>query len=191
MDKPRSGHRPLFTNLCFGELPLNIHTTLIRCAGGTVDLPARPMNHRSDGGHVLVHPPRPVWERSELTPEELAHWSCLVAATGRAMLDTLPQLAGGCLNYWEAGNNALNPLAHPQGPKTPALHRKMHLHVFGRSPRATHPDWLWGEPPRFPNFAQSEAWTQQFTRLEDDEGAALGARIQVLLDTRYALSRVG
>ena len=78
-------------------------------------------------------------------------------------------------------------------PKTPALHRKMHLHlhVFGRSPRATHPDWLWGEPPRFPNFAQSEAWTQQFTRLEDDEGAALGARIQVLLDTRYALSRVG
>ena len=76
-------------------------------------------------------------------------------------------------------------------PKTPALQRKMHLHVFGRSPRATHPDWLWGEPPRFPNFAQSEAWTQQFTRLEDDEGAALGARIQVLLDTRYALSRVG
>ncbi|CAN7160536.1 hypothetical protein [Acidovorax delafieldii] len=92
---------------------MDIHTTLIRCAGGTVDLPARPMNHRSDGGHVLVHPPRPVWERSELTPEELAHWSCLVAATGRAMLDTLPQLAGGCLNYWEAGNNALNPLAHP------------------------------------------------------------------------------
>jgi len=76
-------------------------------------------------------------------------------------------------------------------PKTPALHRKMHLHVFGRSPRATHPDWLWGEPPRFPAFVQSEAWTRQFTRLEDGEGVALGARIQELLGTRYALGLLG
>ena len=166
---------------------MDIYTTLIRCAGGSVGLPTRPMNHRSDGGHVLVHPPRPVWERSELTPEELALWSCLVAAAGRAMLDTLPQLAGGCLNYWEAGNNALNPLAPPLGPKTPTQHRKMHLHLFGRSPQATHPDWLWGEPPQFPKYEQSEAWTQQFTRLEADESSALATRIQGLLDTRYAL----
>ncbi len=76
-------------------------------------------------------------------------------------------------------------------PKTPALHRKMHLHVFGRSPRATHPDWLWGEPPRFPAFVQSEARTRQFTRLEDGEGVALGARIQELLGTRYALGLLG
>ena len=166
---------------------MDIYPTLLRCAGGSVGLPTRPMNHRSDGGHVLVHPPRPVWERSELTPEELALWSCLVAAAGRAMLDTLPQLAGGCLNYWEAGNNALNPLAPPLGPKTPTQHRKMHLHLFGRSPQATHPDWLWGEPPQFPKYEQSEAWTQQFTRLKAEESSALATRIQGLLDTRYAL----
>ena len=166
---------------------MEIHHVLISCPGGTVGLPAKPMNHRSDGGHLLVNPPRPVWERSELTADELARWACLVAATGRAMLETLPQLAGGCLNYWEAGNNALNELALPPGPKRPQLHRKMHLHVFGRSPRATHPDWQWGEPPQFPKFVSSEAWAAQFSRLEHDECAAIQARILTLLEGRYAV----
>ena len=166
---------------------MDIHHTLVVCAGGTVDLPLRPMNHRSDGGHLLVNPPRPVWERSELTPDELARWACLVAATGRAMLDTLPQLEGGCLNYWEAGNNALNERAHPPGPKTPRLHRKMHLHVFGRSPKAAHPDWQWGEPPRFPAFVHSDAWSAQFSALDPGECAAIAAAIQVLLTTRYGM----
>jgi diadenosine tetraphosphate (Ap4A) HIT family hydrolase len=164
-----------------------MHHTLVVCAGGTVGLPKRPMNHGRDGGHLLVNPPRPVWERSELTPDELVRWACLVAATGKAMLDTLPQLDGGCLNYWEAGNNALNALAQPVGPKTPRLHRKMHLHVFGRSPKATHPDWQWGEPPRFPAFAQSDAWCAQFRGLEPGECVAIAARIQVLLTTRYGM----
>ncbi len=166
---------------------MNIHQTLINCTGGTVDLPAQAMNHRSDGGHLLVNPPRPVWERSELTAEELALWSCLVAATGRAMLETLPQLAGGCLNYWEAGNNALNDLAQPPGPKNPRLHRNMHLHVFGRSPRATHPDWQWGEPPQFPKFALSKTWAAQFSHLEPQECDAIAAKIELLLADRYAI----
>ena len=167
---------------------MDIHHTLIRCAGGTVDLPVKPMNHRSDGGHLLVNPPRPVWERSELTADELARWACLVAATGRAMLDTLPQLADGCLNYWEAGNNALNERAYPPGPKNPQLHRKMHLHVFGRSPRATHPDWQWGEPPHFPKFDVATVWATQFSRLEPQECAAIGVRIEALLVHRYAIN---
>lgn len=103
------------------------------------------------------------------------------------MLDVLPQLTGGCLNYWDAGNNALNHLAHPPGPKTPRLHRKMHLHVFGRSPGATHPDWLWGEPPQFPKFAFSESWVAQFSRLERVECDAIERRIQALLATRFAV----
>ncbi len=167
---------------------MDIHHTLIRCAGGTVDLPAQAMNHRSDGGHLLVNPPRPVWERTQLSPDELMRWACLVAATAQAMLDTLPQLAGGCLNYWEAGNNALNHQAYPPGPKTPQLHRKMHLHIFGRSPRATHPDWQWGEPPQFPKFAASTAWAAQFTRLEPQECAAIGQKIEALLVHRYAMT---
>jgi hypothetical protein len=94
---------------------MEIQRTLIQNSGGLVALPAQPMNHRADGGHLLVNPPRPVWERSELNATELTRWSCLVAATGQAMLEALPQLANGCLNYWEAGNNNLNDQAHPNG----------------------------------------------------------------------------
>ena len=65
---------------------------LFRGAGGEIVLPPRDLVlvDRLDGGHLCVHPPREVWERSELTPEELTQWSFLVAATGRAMLETLP-----------------------------------------------------------------------------------------------------
>jgi diadenosine tetraphosphate (Ap4A) HIT family hydrolase len=166
---------------------LEIQNILVSCAGGTVALPAQPMNHRSDGGHLLVNPPRQVWERSELTPAELASWACLVAATGKAMLEALPQLAGGCINYWEAGNAALNDLAHPPGPKSPQLHRKVHLHVFGRSKAAAHPDWRWGEPPQFPKFTSSASWRAQFIGLDPNECAAIGEKIQSLLATRYAV----
>src|SRR5688500_17859844 len=62
--------------------------------GGTVALPELPLLDRADGGHLVVHPQRPVWERSLLTARELASWSRLVAATGAAMLECLPQLAG-------------------------------------------------------------------------------------------------
>src|SRR3954465_4561251 len=107
-------------------------TVLFTCDGGTVCLPAADLVlvDRNDGGNLIVNPPRDVWERSELTAQELTHWGFLVAATGRAMLDTLPQLAGGCINYWEAGNWALNELAEPRGPKTAPTHRRVHLHLL-------------------------------------------------------------
>ena len=65
---------------------------LFACDGGEVVLPDRNLLllSRSDGGNLLVNPPRPVWERSELTAKELTQWSALVAATGRAMLDVSP-----------------------------------------------------------------------------------------------------
>jgi hypothetical protein len=82
---------------------------LYSCDGGDIVLPGRDLVlvSRMDGGHLIVNPPRAVWERSELTRRELMQWSALVAATGRAMLDVLPQLEGGCINYWEAGNWSL------------------------------------------------------------------------------------
>jgi hypothetical protein len=166
---------------------MDIKQILVNHAGGTVALPAKPMNHRSDGGHLLVNPPRQVWERTELSVVELTQWACLVAATGQAMLETLPQLAGGSLNYWEAGNNSLNDLAPPVGAKNPKLHRKMHLHIFGRSKDASHPDWQWGEPPQFPKFASSATWAAQFSPLNSDECAAIRVRIEELLATKYAV----
>jgi hypothetical protein len=149
--------------------------------GGTVVLPSLILVSRLDGGHLVVNPPREVWERSELTRAELTAWSVLVAAAGRAMIDVLPQLAGGCVNYWEAGNWALNDAAPPRGPKDPRVHRRVHLHLLGRSRHATHESWQWGEAPRFPMFADRQAWARGFEPLSTDECEAIVGRLLGLL----------
>jgi hypothetical protein len=160
---------------------------LFECRGGSIVLPELPLVDRNDGGNLIVNPPREVWERSELTAEELTHWSFLVAATGRAMLDALPQLAGGCINYWEAGNWALNDASEPPGPKTAPDHRRVHMHLLGRSPNAGHPDWRWGEAPRFPEYARRREWAASFAPLNAEECRAVVAAAQRLLAEKYAL----
>jgi hypothetical protein len=50
---------------------------------GTVMVPSGLFLDRRDGGRLVVKPPRNVWERSELTAEELVRWSFLLAAAGR------------------------------------------------------------------------------------------------------------
>lgn len=164
-----------------------VSRTILFHAAGSITLPAQVLCDRADGGHLVVHPPRPVWERTALDAAELAAWALLVAATGQAMLDTLPTLGGGCLNYWEAGNWALNDLAVPIGPKQVQRDRRMHLHVFGRSRHARHPDWAWGESPRFPAFAESASWSAQFAPLSEDECGAIAERARALLLSRYCL----
>jgi diadenosine tetraphosphate (Ap4A) HIT family hydrolase len=166
---------------------MNQNIPLFTSAGGSVLLPITPLNCRQDGGHLLVNPPREVWERSELTAEELMHWSFLIAATGEAMLYSLPQLADGCLNYWEAGNWALNNAAAPLGPKTPREHRRVHLHVFGRSRTASHEDWQWGESPSFPPYAESKKWSSQFELLTSEECTSISKRIEVVLREKFDL----
>ena len=163
---------------------------LFRCDGGTLMLPARAslLVSRENGGNLVVNPPRPVWERSELTASELTSFACLVAAAGRAMIDVLPQLAGGCVNYWEAGNWALNDEAEPKGRKVARLHRRMHLHLLGRSPASTDPAWAWGESPRFPAFAERHSWAARFERLTAAECAAIVDRTNALLGTKYLSS---
>lgn len=158
---------------------------IVECEGGVVIVPEMPLLDRSDGGHLIVNPPRSVWERSELTLQELADWACLTAAVGRAMLDCLPQLGGGCVNYWEAGNWSLAEAAHPPGPKIPRQHRRVHLHIFGRSREARHPDWQWGESPRFPSFKDSKTWAAHFEPLSTGECDAVQQRIHALLQTQY------
>jgi hypothetical protein len=141
-------------------------------------LPTQPLIDRSDGGHLVAHPPRAVWERSELAPHELASWSLLVAATGAAMLECLPQLREGCINYWEAGNWSLHPAAEPVGPKSARDHRRVHLHLFGRSRAATHPSWQWGEAPAFPRFENRLHWARHFAPLTPEECDAIAHAIQ-------------
>jgi GNAT superfamily N-acetyltransferase len=152
---------------------------------GTIVLPPLVLVDRNDGGHLVVTPPRNVWERSELTRDELTQWSCLVAATGRAMIDALPQLADGCINYWEAGNWALNDQATPPGRKHPRQHRVVHMHLLGRSPNASDPSWRWGEAPRFPDFINREAWAARFNPLTPSECQRVIARAIEWLRGKY------
>jgi len=142
---------------------------------------------RADGGNLVVNPPRPVWERSCLTREELVQWSFLVAATAQAMLEVLPQLEGGCINYWEAGNWALNEGADPPGAKTAPAHRQVHMHLLGRSRFAKSPDWRWGEAPRFPAYADRLDWAASNARLTEAECEAVIARARVVLAEKYAV----
>src|SRR5262245_48924086 len=130
----------------------NVKRTLYECAGGTLVLPAPSslLADRAEGGNLVVNPPRPAWDRSSLTREEHIAWSFLVAAAAEAMMDALPQLAGGCINYWDAGNWALNDAAAPEGRKTGREYRKLHLHLLGRSPGSRNADYAWGESPVFP-----------------------------------------
>ena len=148
-------------------------------------LPGQLLLDRTDGGHLVVDPPRPVWERSELAPSELVAFSALVACAGRAMLDVLPQLAGGCINYWEAGNWSLHETAEPAGAKDPRAHRRVHLHLLGRSPAARHPSWRWGEAPAFPPFAERRAWSAGFRPLEGAECAGVAGATAARLRERW------
>jgi hypothetical protein len=166
---------------------------LFACAAGAIVLPVRNLVlvDRRDGGNLIVTPRREVWERSELTAGELTRWSFLVAATGRAMLDVLPVLDGGCVNYWEAGNWALHPDAEPRGPKTGPGSRSVHLHLLGRSRSASSPAYTWGEAPAFPRFHDRHAWSSGFERLEPAECRAVIDRAIGLLETKYGLDTNG
>jgi diadenosine tetraphosphate (Ap4A) HIT family hydrolase len=159
---------------------------LYKGPGGSVVLPQSVFLDRADGGHLIIRPPRAVWEQSELNAIELMHWCFLVGAIGRAMIDVLPQLEGGCVNYFEAGNWALNDAAPPKGRKTAREHRRVHMHVFGRSPQAKHPAWRWGEAPELPDYAERKKWTARFAPLEARECAAILKRARILLKARYA-----
>jgi hypothetical protein len=163
--------------------------TLFRGEGGTLILPGRGslLVSRENGGNIVINPPRAVWERSELSSAELTQFAFLVSAAGRAMIDVLPQLDDGCVNYWEAGNWALNDEAEPKGRKKAASHRQMHLHLLGRSPASTDPSWKWGESPRFPAFSEKDSWAAGFERLTPAECYRIVSRTDSLLRTKYGL----
>jgi diadenosine tetraphosphate (Ap4A) HIT family hydrolase len=166
-----------------------VSIVLLRSPGGSLLLPdqASVLLDRADGGNLVVVPSRPVWDRSELNREELAQWGYLVAASGRAMLDALPQLAGGVINYWEAGNWALNDEAAPLGRKRGDRFKSVHLHLLGRSPAATNPNWRWGESPIFPRFAERLSASATFELLRPDECAAIAARAGQLVTSIYGV----
>lgn len=169
--------------------------TLFTCRGGHLALPEKgaALVSAEDGGNLLVLPPREVWERGELSPAELTQWSFLVAAAGQAMLRSLPHLEGGCLNYFDAGNWALNFAAEPHGPgshgiKTGPEHRRVHLHLLGRSRNAADPSWQWGEAPKFPDYADRKAWAAKHELLSAAECRQIVAEADRVLRQRYGFT---
>jgi hypothetical protein len=164
--------------------------TLFTCAGGHLALPNQgaALVSRQDGGNLLVNPPRDVWERGELTPTELTHWSFLVAAAGQAMLRTLPQLENGCINYWEAGNWALNFAAEPRGMKSAPEHRRVHLHLLGRSRNSSDPSLRWGEAPKFPDYADRQSWAAKHDLLTAAECSRIVMEVERILRERYGFT---
>ena len=159
--------------------------TLFSSSGGIVHVPDLVLNDRRDGGHLVVDPPREVWERCELRFDELAAWSALIAATGWAMLRALPQLDDGCINYWEAGNWSVHDAAEPVGPKSAREYRRVHAHVLGRSRTAPSEAWQWGEAPRFPRFRDRLEWAAPFESLTFKECAAVAKQIARRLRRHY------
>ena len=163
---------------------------LLQGAGGRLTLPdpRTIMIDRADGGQLVVYPPRPVWDRTALDAGELTQWNFLVAAAAAAMLDTLPQLRDGCINYWDAGNWALNAAADPAGPKRGPAHRVLHQHLIGRSPRSADPSWAWGESPFYPAFADRFAWSVGKAPLTAAECGVVVARTVHLLFDQYRVA---
>ncbi len=166
---------------------------LYRGVGGSVTLPdpRTIMIDRRDGGQLVVYPPRRVWDRTALDGSELTQWNLLVAAAAAAMLDTLPQLRDGCVNYWDAGNWALNSEAAPEGPKTGPAHRVLHQHLVGRSPASADPSWAWGESPFFPHFRDRFAWSAGKAPLMPAECVAVVARLSQVMIERYGVTEAG
>ena len=162
---------------------------LFRGAGGTVTLPdpATTMIDRRDGGQVVIYPARRVWDRTALDATELTQWNFLVAAAAAAMLDGLPQLKGGCINYWDAGNWALHPDAAPAGPKTGVSHRVLHQHLVGRSLHSHDPSWAWGESPFFPPYRDRFAWSAGKAALTAEECHGLMMHLVRALRDRYGV----
>ena len=65
-------------------------------------------------------------------------------------------------------------------------YRRVHMHVFGRSPQARHPSWRWGEAPRLPDYKDRQRWAADFEPLTAAECKAIVKQATQLLKRRYA-----
>lgn len=130
----------------------------------SVEACSEPHVDRQDGGHVVIHPKRPVEHRWELTTTEAHELIELSMRIGKAMLLGLNNRGVPVerINFQDNGNWALGQGKQPQ----------MHLHLYGRakaSTRQTH-----GEALVFPPQA-SQFWKELTPLDQKDLDAILAA----------------
>ena len=87
--------------------------------------PNRPLNSRSDGGHLILIKKDKVADRADMSAEEAIDFVRISMAVGKAMYDVLGIER---MNYEDLGNWGID---DPGG-------AKMHLHFFGRAENQIH-----------------------------------------------------
>jgi diadenosine tetraphosphate (Ap4A) HIT family hydrolase len=134
-----------------------------------IDVPERPHVARSDGGHIIIHPKRPVEDRTQLTRAEAIELVKLTMVAGEAMKTVLTARGVdiGRINYQDNGN----------------WRSELHVHLYGRARSAKLQPY--GHALAFP--PTREAFLRDMGDLEPlnaDDIAALRAEIERLLATQ-------
>ncbi|MCB0343603.1 MAG: hypothetical protein KDD66_00725 [Bdellovibrionales bacterium] len=106
--------------------PANFYAT----ANFTCEACNPPHVDRQDGGHIVIHPKRPVEHRWELDTAEAHELVELSMRLGKAMLSGLNQrgIPVERINFQDNGNWAIGEGRKPT----------MHLHLYGRSRNSVH-----------------------------------------------------
>jgi len=135
-----------------------------------VDVPARPLVDRADGGHIRILSKIKVKDRTELNLEQSIEYQLLSEVTGRdlelAMSENGVEI--GNINWQEMGNWSV---FKPEG-------ITLHMHIFGRAKNATTQKY--GEAVKLP-FKES-GFYDTFTMLNESEVNSLKRHIQELLE---------
>jgi len=64
-------------------------------------------------------------------------------------------------------------------------YRRVHMHVFGRSPAASIPRGAGAKPPRLPDYKDRKTWAADFAPLEAKECSAIIRQAKSILKRRY------
>jgi diadenosine tetraphosphate (Ap4A) HIT family hydrolase len=133
-----------------------------------ITTPEHPHVSRSDGGHLIINPTKPVEDRTKLSGEKAIELMKLTMVAGEAMKNVLSQkgIEIGRINYQDNGN----------------WRHELHVHLYGRAHGATIQTY--GHPLALPPTPQ--AFREQMGNLEPlgaDDIAELKAEIVRLLGT--------
>lgn len=109
---------------------------------------------RTDGGHLVINPIKPVQDRTELPVEQVVELALLTNIAGKAFKAGMAArgIELGRINYQDNGN----------------WHQELHVHLYGRAVNATYQTY--GEPIKAPRKPEDKV---PQTPLNADDVAAI------------------